>query len=418
MYISTINKFYLHGSSRETLGLVRKNIFLALIMLIISDDVLIFGSGSKGSIFFALKIAVYCGIITWFFLKRLFYGLPRSIYFLVLCFVLSIVLTQLINSDFIGGYGYQIIVFVVALQISIECNAKLLLFYFQKIIIILSALSVLIFFAYELNSNIFDFSPTISSEGGVTFKNLIISNIYTDRAVNRNPGIFREPGVFSIYITLSLMLGLYFFKNISKFKLLILLTALITTYSTSGYLVSFFLLVGCLNYKSIIVAPTRIVSIVIGVTAIFFVFTIPEVGQVITLKFQSNSDTYDSTISRLASFFVPFSISMLNPLNGVGLTDFEALFPIYSFKIFGIALSSGGHSSNTFMPLIGTYGWVFGISILFLLFKFAKFISSNKFEIAIVFGSLLLLYSAQDMRYSIVFWVILLIGLKLRVRYK
>jgi hypothetical protein len=62
----------------------------------------------------------------------------------------------------------------------------------------------------------------------------------------RNSGMFWEPGAFAGYIILAFLFYLGNFKKLfeaHKFKILILLLALITTFSTTGYLVLFLVVI-------------------------------------------------------------------------------------------------------------------------------------------------------------------------------
>lgn len=409
------NNTSLYKNSRENIGLNNINFIFALILIIVSDDVLSFGTRFDSQFLYIVKIAIYIFFIIWLGYNIISSKVSKKAIFLSFIFLFFILLAALINFDFTGGYGYQIMILLVALQISIKSDLRILLFFFQKAIIFFSMISIIIFFTYEVYPYLFNIFPTFVGENGVSLKNLFITTIYTDRDSNRNPGIFREPGVFAIYIIIAVIINIYFFEKINKTNLFILFMALLTTYSTSGYIVSLLIILCNLNYKTKKLSLAGLLLVSSTILVLIFVSSIPEVQQVIVSKFESNSDNYGSTVSRLASISVPFNISLINPVIGVGLNNFSKFFSDYSAQLFGVALASDGHSSNTFMALIATYGWIFGILILFLLLNFSKIIASGKFKKYIVFLAFLLLFSSQDMRYSITFWTFLLIGIKSKV---
>jgi hypothetical protein len=90
----------------------------------------------------------------------------------------------------------------------------------------------------------------------------------------RNSGMFWEPGTFACYIVLGLILYLGEIKELlacNKFRLAVILLALITTFSTTGYVVTFlFILVSLFNLKSrkyiALIIPVAVLLIMAGLS--------------------------------------------------------------------------------------------------------------------------------------------------------
>jgi len=88
----------------------------------------------------------------------------------------------------------------------------------------------------------------------------------------RNSGMFWEPGTFACYIVLGFLFYLGDLNNLlnaGKFKLLIIVMALITTFSTTGYIIFFIILVFnllSLNLKkySVLILPLILVLLLTG----------------------------------------------------------------------------------------------------------------------------------------------------------
>lgn len=107
--------------------------------------------------------------------------------------------------------------------------------------IVLSTFSLisLIFFLF-INVGNFNLLPYILIRPGVT-SYIIYGTSYAIH-FNKNAGMFWEPGAHAGVLTLCLALNfknLKYFWNVHKFKLIMLLVALITTQSTAGYIVGF-----------------------------------------------------------------------------------------------------------------------------------------------------------------------------------
>src|SRR5690606_563550 len=91
------------------------------------------------------------------------------------------------------------------------------------------------------------FLPKIVNEMGQTFIYFIFGGgmvRFIGRGqIFRSSSIFWEPGAFSIYICLALYFELFVIKNKSLKRIIVLILSLITTFSTTGYIVFMFMIV-------------------------------------------------------------------------------------------------------------------------------------------------------------------------------
>lgn len=91
-----------------------------------------------------------------------------------------------------------------------------------------------------------------------------------DGFIGRNSGMFWEPGAFQGYIIIAIVLLLFNneIKN-KRIKFLVLVAALITTYSTTGYIVLGVIIVFMVLYNKKISSPVKVILIV-ALSMVFF----------------------------------------------------------------------------------------------------------------------------------------------------
>jgi O-antigen ligase len=232
----------------------------------------------------------------------------------------------------------------------------------------------------------------------------------------RNYGVFREPGVYSIYLILGIIYVAFYFKKISYFKLIVFLLALMSTFSTAGYLVLILVLVVFLienrhHNKKIIYLSFLIFSL-----TILSLYLYPDIFVSVFSKLQRTSSSYGSTLSRLASVVVNLNMFLNYPLFGAGLSNYEYLFEHYSSIIYSIPLSSSGQSSNTFMSILATYGFALFAIVVHSLYKFSCRLTRSKVSNVLLFVAIGLMFSSGDMRYSLTFYIMIFYGLNGRIQ--
>lgn len=395
---------YDNRSSRHILCYI-----LSFVSITISDDVFIFGAIKDGESFLALKYSIYLFLCLWFALRQVKQKLDINL-FLILIFIFSSLLaTQLVNNDFSFGYYYQFIIFLLAASIVRECDFEIFLTSSKNIIFWLGAFSLIIYFLNIVFSGFFDWAPVALNRADVAVKNLFVGYVYVDESIKRNSSIFREPGVFAVYIFFALLVEIFIEKKISLPRVFVFLCMMVTTYSTSGIICSFLLMI--FSFKAIFSKAKYGIFVYLIITlALVLSLFVQELNSAVFHKFQSDSDAYGSTISRTASLVVPFFISLSNPIFGVGLNEYSILFRSISQDIFGVYLNSDGQSTNTYMSIVANYGWPLGVMFFYLTYKISRRLAVENvsaFYVSILF---ILILSSQDLRYSLFVLSLLMFG--------
>ena len=166
-------------------------------------------------------------------------------------------------------------------------------------------------------------------------KSLIIYNIFreplfgTDSlglfGLPRNSGPFWEPGAFGGYLTIGLAFEMILFRRFSV-RVLVLLVALVTTFSTAGYMATalffllYFLFLETNKKKKLLIFPALLIGCFFLIVDVDFLAN-KITGQIEgfkegqTYKMQSDDDT------RLGSAFLDLEDLQRSPLFGTGPSD-------------------------------------------------------------------------------------------------
>lgn len=270
--------------------------------------------------------------------------------------------------------------------------------YFFETMVFLSSLSLL-FYTF----NLLGFNSGI--EIGRHFSLILYDSFIEPGDIIRNNGPFWEPGAFAGYIILLLLLFLdnkdYLLKN--KVSLVIIIVALLTTYSTTGY-VAFFWLILAFNFKKL-----KSISVIYFLPILFLSFYYLKnsefVGAKIEEQFVESIEEGNNRIlfSRFGSIVMDYNYIKKNPLTGNGLTA-ETRFSDH-IKYFDIEELSG--FGNGLSNFIASFGLLF---VLFVLGSITRNIfrtSKNRFFGFI--GLILILFGEQFINYPL-FWALLFLN--------
>ena len=329
---------------------------------------------------------------------------------IVLIVILLLVLTTMVvNANFTLGYGVQFVSLLTGYVISRKVNHQYFFSAYVRIIYFISIVSIILFSLFSIFPNILSFFHVTTNRADVSYVNLFFYSHFLN--VYRNTAVFREPGMYMIYLSIAILFELFYFNKPQKKHLLIFVIAMLTTLSTGGFVILSGIYVlnliqkkGFNNfYKSIIFGVFIILIVVMNFS--YFESTI--------LKFDSSSNNYGSTLSRLASVIIPLNIFTESPLFGVGLSKFETLYNFYSYQIFGVLMKSGSQSTNTLFNALATYGVFYFFLIITGIFKFIKVFTKARFLRIAIFILFFAMLSNEDMRYSLLYSTIVFYGYNL-----
>ncbi|MCO6146890.1 O-antigen ligase family protein [Flavobacterium sp. NRK1] len=393
---------------------MRHKIVYIIVFLIfyINIDAITFAAANN----FLLGIiqAIYIFFMIYFSLKYkpLFSPLKWKVWIVTL--TIFILLTIIYNFDFSLGYVVQLLALMFGYVVASRVDLALLMKIYNEFLYYLCISCVCLFLLFVINPGLLYYFPVLSNSEGTEYINLIFYSHYLN--TGRNTGIFREPGVFMIFINIGILVELLY-KNIPNKKyLFIYVITLLTTLSTAGFLIcSIIMLLYTLknrNFKSFFYIT--LLFVVIGLYVSFNY----ELFQATLNKFDSASENHESAMARYASVQVPWSIFLQSPFFGVGLSSYNENYLNHSRMLYGYSMRADGLSTNTLFNILATYGIFMFTAVVTGFLRLTKIFSSN---IVVRLGTLLvflLMFSNEDLRYSILFSILLFYGLNINNRFR
>jgi hypothetical protein len=253
------------------------------------------------------------------------------------------------------------------------------LFIFFRVISALSLVSLIGFVILNQLSLNFPFV-----EIGLNYNSYFFYGNIQGEALSRNCGMFWEPGAFAGVLTLCLALNINFLKlYLSKYKyqFIIIILALLTTQSTTGYIVCFFIILFYfINHKNIIR------SLILLFTFIFISFYIFNKSDFLKNKVDNqlvkakNQRVGNFSNTRFGSLIFDWHYISKHPITGNGF-NFKTRYADHQFLFRGATDNSDViGSGNGFSGFLASMGIFFIIVYFFLLWK-ASYAIGNYFAI-------------------------------------
>ncbi len=324
--------------------------------------------------------------------------------------ILIIYFTMFVNNDVSFGYTVQTLSLITGFIVSKKINFQNFVLAYIKIIYYIALLSIILFSTFLLFPSILSIFPVSLNNADVSYVNLFFYVHFLE--VFRNTGIFREPGVYMIYLNIAILFELFYFNKPNKKHILVFVIALMTTLSTGGFLV--FLMIFITYFLKTKKIRKYLQSLVFGALIVLIVSLNFDYFESSLMKFDPASTNYGSTVARIASVTVPLNIFMDSPMIGVGFANFESLYQTYSYELFGFIMLSGGHSTNTLINALATFGIIYFILIVIGYYKFTKVFSKSLLIRILIFTSFILMFSNEDIRYSLLYSTLLFYGYNLK----
>lgn len=389
---------------------------ILLIVIYISDDTFNFGT-NENYVYLIIKYIVYFFLTLYLVLTsnlKFLTVLSKSliVFYLIVFFVF---MTAFFNLDLSGGYVYQIWLFFLGLLIVNFYSHKQFLMIYSKVVYYISLISLIIFIISNIFPSLFQIFPSQTNSGGASFYNLGICIVSFENMYVRNMSIFREPGVFMIYLNLAIIFELFFKDSVNKRYLLVFIFAIFSTLSTAAFLILASILIAYLfiKNKSKAVINNKLLIIGLGLISIVFIFSSSQFYSMIFDKIGKDSIGEGSSLARGISVVANFNIFLENFIFGSGIKIYPLEFSKATLALIGVSLHIG-NNTNTITTLFAVYGFFIGCLFIFMLFSFAKKTSNSLIIRIIIFIVLIMFYSNEDLRYSLMSATLLMWGLKNR----
>ena len=120
-----------------------------------------------------------------------------------------------------------------------------------------------------------------------------------------------------------------------------------------------------------------------------------------------------SSLARGISVLANFNIFLDNFIFGVGIKDYPGSFGKYTLELTGFFMDVG-NNTNTITTVLAVYGIFLGCFFIYMLISFAKRASNSILVRNLIFLVLIMFYSNEDLRYSLLSAMMLMWGLTSR----
>ena len=157
--------------------------------------------------------------------------------------------------------------------------------------------------------------------GTVTIHNLLFSVSLNNSIYFRNYGLFWEPGAFQIFLNLALIFEMFFINTPRKSKIIVYIITIITTFSTTGYIVLTLILISYfIRSKKIKIKWVLILIILIVLIIALFKNVIPKkytdlvFDKLSGIFSEDEKDIKYTTLTRLNAIKYPLEEFMKSPI--------------------------------------------------------------------------------------------------------
>lgn len=395
-------------------------LFKAVLFLLVfvSNDTLLFGTNENG-LFAIIQYLIIAFLGCFCLLYVLINKIKIQRYLLGVCCLLLLVsvLSCTFNRDFGIKYIYEIvIVFIAILYVSIVGVSRFEI-HFVDIVSFLAFFSLIVWALNIFFPSTLSLFPTFKNVKEVPFKFCVFSNAYVSRDYTfigyyRNYSIFREPGVYQIFLLLALLM-LFFLNPKTRnkyFKIVVITVAVVTTFSTAGYIVLAleYLIFLLFDFKK--EAPNhRYVLGFFGLCLIVAFFALNSKIDIFTEIFENKigNTNHASWVARSSSFITNIRIGLESPLWGAGWDGIKSRFEYYNLVLFD---SNVLHNTNTFLKILGVHGFLYFIPFFVSFFWYFRR-GCCFFKTMLVFLAAFALLSNEDLTFNILVYIITFYGL-------
>ena len=380
-------------------------VFMVLLMLFCSHDTLLFGTNEDETFITIRKIVPFVIVALTFpyvFFNR-FMDTAKT-FGMILIFAIPF-LSCIVNNEPYDNYIYRGVIMLSAAFLALVFNTKRFFEIYNKIMKFLTLWSCSVWLISVLFPTFIKMFPIISNYESRDYYFVLFSNVSYFENISRNLGIFREPGVYTIFLIVALIGEILILDNKrKKLNIVLFCIGLFTTLSTAGYILLFALAAYYLfiYHDSIKESVIILFAIVLGFLVAYQFGMLDMVFE----KFSDGTNTYGSWFSRMSSITENIEITLANPVFGIGR------YALYDITLAVDGVYTADANTNTILIGSAAYGVVFGILTLLSCLRFSYYICKKRiFSTIVIFLILIAALSNEDMGQNYLYYLIVFYGL-------
>ena len=393
------------------------NIFmftLVFTVIVISSDTLLFGT-NKDQFFIWIKYTIQMMMLALLIFNIMFKRLRLDFNTLIITIsmLLIIFISGSIDSKISFGYFYKSLLIILSFFVVSYLPLNTFIIYYDRIMKTLAFLSLIGYFGFLLYKEVANYFPTVINTAGREFYNLfiiMIPNYGYDGVLIRNWGVFREPGVFQMYLIFALLLQLFVFSRVNIKTSIIYIIAIITTYSTTAYIVLIILIMTYFMSKSKSQhkeKKTIALFLLITILGIMLLYSDTVVTRWDSVFGKISDPSHGSMAARLASVTVNIELFIDAPLFGVGFNNLADKFQYLALKHTGVMVRD---NTNTMLIQFAAHGLLYGLIWIYGYWKLCRRLSSDIIKSIVFFVIFILLFIGENLSWGFLLYVLLFYG--------
>lgn len=389
------------------------SLFLAtLVIVVVSDDTLWFGTNGN-TLFINIKYCVLLACLALIFFSNMrIIDLSRVSSSAVLCGLMCalMLITGVFNSDLRTGYFYKCCLLILSCLFAKNFLFEEFARIFEKIMFFFATTSAFCTLLATVNISLVSGFPIFYNSAKSSFYNLIVCMINVSDKTVRNYGIFREPGVFQMFLMLGLLFYTYYAKEFKIYRFAVYVIAIGLTYSTTGYiaLIVYLIVYFVKDTRGFSVKKKKLITIVLIAVALIFILVKTDLLSSDGVVFNKVGDMKrHTTVARLASVFANIEMWLRSPIFGNGLTYVGDNFPEISLMRYGY---ESPDNTNTLLCELATYGLLYTVIFVMGYVRFIKKITEKKVEQVLIGIVLVVLSCGEKLTFSPIIYILLFYG--------
>lgn len=303
-------------------------------------------------------------------------------------------------------YFYKVFLYLMIFFMIRSCRLDDIQVSFYRVTFFFSALSLAFYVSVGILGMHFLLPVSLEGGAGASYNTNFLYSQLSEWAI-RNCGIFREPGVFQIYLNMALL----FYYNQNKDALItkisaVLIIAIITTLSSAGIVV----MMAIVLIQYLLRRHGSVKSTVIFISfAIVAGYMIMASFDEIFYKIQLGTADSGSAFARYYSLIIPMKMWWDYPLFGCGASEFNDL--ILRYKTMTGETLNPYLVTNCFTVNFATSGLIVGLFYLLgVISGTMKLCNNTRFTWAAT-ALVLVMFSCEGIMYSCIFNLLLVGGL-------
>lgn len=331
----------------------------------------------------------------------------RSVMVLLGFFALLIISFEIDNISFSTTNAYYLFFMTILTGFAMTqiCSLQHYMRVFCNTLVAISTASLLI--TYPLKTVVEAFPrlfPVVTNSANISFTNAYITYVIrSDIDIVRNYGIFREPGVYAVFLLIAIAF-LMQQKKESIFQLVVLTLALLTTFSLPGYIAFLLLMINktrLIDGKIVMKDVMFILAIIVVVITINF--GLADSNNAFAKVFEKANTNSSSYQYRVEALLRNLQVWWRSPIFGSGIITGNEFLKDSEVIRYSV---NGYHNTSSITAMLVFFGIGFTSIALVYLFRFSRYLKNG----ILFFFAIMIVLNSQLFIYDTILYTLILFG--------